>query len=90
MKTIEFFGVPGVGKSHILDTNIDSLKINKNIFIRDKDFLSRVPIKDDNKFLMDYVRWFFYRFLGHPQRHLLNEYGKVFVLENQKLVKYLQ
>ena len=88
MKTIEFFGVPGVGKSYILDTNINSLKINKNIFIRDKDFLSRIPIEDDNKFLIDYVRWFFYRVLGHPQRHLLNEYGKVFVLENQQLVKY--
>ena len=88
MKTIEFFGVPGVGKSYILDNNIDGLKINKNNFIRDKDFLARIPIKENHKFLVEYIRWFFYRVLGHPQRHLLNDYGKVFVTENQQLVKY--
>jgi len=88
MKTIEFIGPPGVGKSYLIDQSIGNFINNKSKIYRDRDLLSKIPIDKNHDALISYIRWVVYRVLKHPQRQLLNEYGKEFVLDNQSLVEY--
>ena len=88
MKTIEFYGPPGVGKSYLIDKSVGNFINNKSKIYRDRDLLSKIPIDKKHNTFISYIRWVVYKVLKHPQRQLLNEYGKDFVLNNQSMVKY--
>jgi len=88
MKTIEFFGAPGVGKSYFLEHFGKYNSSNSYQIVQDKTVLSKIKSNSKNE-LSEKIRWLVYRILNHPQRHLLGEFGKEYVINNQEIVKYI-